>query len=832
MSFLLDQLLCYQFKKGQKTMCSRPSYYSLIVAGLILFSHGRFEVVAKSDAPEASATHSTSTNYASPQRRWRPRNPDGVYKAFIEPHWLADSDRFWYRNELADGRREYVLVDAGANEQGPAFDHQKLAKGLSAATGDEHNAEKLELSDLEFSTDTSAMRFLADETRFSCDLDSYECTEWNKDDAEERNEVADDARGRRWPRNRRSRTDGDDETDRSTTPSPDDKWVAFVRDHNVYVRPNEEDAAATQLSDDGSDQHSYRMLQWSPDSESLVAFRVTPGDDKEVYRIESSPRGGGRAKLQTSVYPLPGDRLTAFELNLFNPNTGKHIKPEVDVIDLGWPSVEWRPDDRHFSLMKVDRGHQRLRVFRVDSHTGDTVVLVDEQADTFIWTAHTENLDLRLVNWLDDSEELIYVSEMDGWRHLYLIDGESGGIKNPITTGDFVVRGVDWIDAENRQVWFTASGGHEGQDPYFLHYYRVDFDGSNLVLLTEGNGTHRVQFSPDRKYLIDTYSRVDAPPVHELRRSSDGSLIRQLEVADISELTESGWQPLEVFHTTGRDGVTEIWGVISLPKDFDPEKTYPVLESVYAGPQGSYVPKGFSASNRYASMTDLGFVVVQVDGMGTANRSKEFHDMCWHNLKDAGFPDRIKWIKSAAADRPYMDLDRVGIYGASAGGQNAAGGVLFHSDFYKAAAAGCGCHDNRMDKSSWNEQWMGYPVGPHYAKSSNIDNAKLLEGKLLLIVGELDNNVPPESTLRFVDALIKAEKDFEFEFVPGEGHGYGGSYGYSQMQNFFVRHLIDGYKSRDDAHDDDDSQSEEDQADRSRPAEANSQSRPATADVG
>jgi dipeptidyl aminopeptidase/acylaminoacyl peptidase len=244
-----------------------------------------------------------------------------------------------------------------------------------------------------------------------------------------------------------------------------------------------------------------------------------------------------------------------------------------------------------------------------------------------------------------------------------------------------------------------------------------------------------------------------------------------------------------VFAAKGRDGKTDIWGIITRPAGFDPAKRYPVIESIYAGPQGSFTPKSFSPGRQFAQLNALGFIVVQLDGMGTANRSKAFHDVCWHNLKDAGFEDRILWHKAVAAKYPQYDLERLGIYGGSAGGQNAAAAVLFHGDFYKAAVAGCGCHDNRMDKASWNEQWMGYPVGPHYAECSNIENAAKLTGKLMLIVGELDENVPTESTYRFADALIRAEKDFDLVVVPGAGHGMGGQYGERRMRDFFVRHL-------------------------------------------
>jgi dipeptidyl aminopeptidase/acylaminoacyl peptidase len=461
---------------------------------------------------------------------------------------------------------------------------------------------------------------------------------------------------------------------------------------------------------------------------------------------------------------LPGDKFTAYELSVFDVAARKQTKPSVDRLDFGSPRLRWGKDGHAFAYQKVDRGHQRLRVIEVDALTGTARNLIDERTKTFIWTAHTETLNLSIVNWLEKSDEIIYVSESNGWRHAYLIDAKAGALKNPITKGEWIIRGIDKIDEEARQVWFRASGVYPKQDPYLIHYGRVKFDGSELTWLTASDGNHAIAYSPDRKYIIDTFSRVDLPPMHELRRVSDGKLVCELERADVSD---ADWEAPEVFVAKARDGKTDIWGIITRPRNLDPNKKYPVIEDIYAGPQGSFVPKTFSATRRYASQTDLGFILVKMDGMGTANRSKAFHDACWHNLKDAGFEDRILWMKAAAAKYPYMDLTRVGVYGTSAGGQNAAAAVLFHPEFYKVAVAGCGCHDNRMDKASWNEQWMGYmPPDKLYSKDadnwysacSNIDNAHRLRGKLMLILGEMDNNVPIESTHRLVDALIKAKQ--------------------------------------------------------------------------
>jgi dipeptidyl aminopeptidase/acylaminoacyl peptidase len=784
---------------------------------------------------------------------FRPSRPvQGVYKDRITPHWFADNTRFWYRNDLAGKTKEFILVDAQRGTREPAFDHAKLAAALSKAAGVEYKADQLPFDAIEYvpawrgrpalasrghpglalpSHDSSVageeqeqdalatagvpqVRFTVDQTTWTCDLASYTCAKTDLGPVQSSDGQGDatSAAGRR------SRGPGREQG--PSADSPDGKWTASVKDHNVFVRDKGGDREV-QLSTDGVEGNAYDMLSWAPDSKTLVAWRIEPGDNKEVYLVESSPAGGGRAKFSKRPYALPGDKFKTYELNLFAVDAKKQIKPSVDKLELDWevPRLHWnvaQPPWRgrpalgkqgqdgletqgqdalatagcYFTYEKIDRGHQRFRVIEVDSHTAQVRNLIDEKTETFIWTTHTENLDLRLVNWLDKSDEILYVSERDGWRHLYLIDAAKGEVRNQLTKGEWVVRGIDLIDEDARQVWFHACGRNAGEDPYFIHYYRVNFDGSGLVALTEGNGTHTIQYSPDRRHLIDTYSRVDMAPVHELRRVSDGKLVCPLEKADISELIASGWAAPEVFVAKGRDGKTDIWGILCRPKGFDPAKKYPVIEYIYAGPQGSYVPKSFSAYRQFAPLTDLGFIVVQMDGMGTANRSKAFHDVCWKNLKDAGFPDRILWHQAAAQKYPYYDLSRVGIYGNSAGGQSAAGAVLFHPEFYQAAVASCGCHDNRMDKASWNEQWMGYPVGPCYSECSNIDNAGRLRGKLFLIVGEMDDNVPPESTMRFADALIKAGKDFDLLVIPGARHGMGGAYGQHRLQDFFVRNLL------------------------------------------
>ncbi|MEM9643705.1 MAG: prolyl oligopeptidase family serine peptidase [Planctomycetota bacterium] len=603
-----------------------------------------------------------------------------------------------------------------------------------------------------------------------------------------------------------SRKTGPTRPGQEQLPSPDGRWIASLENGCLCLRQTDPveraSGSATKIQLNQDPDSFFKHLEWAPDSRTLIAFQVTPGDEFVTHWIESSPDEGGRAKHSTRKYALPGDRFPTYRLVLLSVESGTSIEHSVEPIDFGRPRIRWNQDGRRFTFPKVDRGHQRFRLIEVDSHSGVHRTIVDESSDTFIWTAHRDHDAAPLLSWLSDGSRLIRESEQSGYRHLYLVNSDQGS-ETAITKGNWVVRGIDRIDETNEMIWFRASGIYPDQDPYFIHHCKIRFDGSDLVVLTNANGNHSIQFSPDQQHFIDTYSRVDCPPRHELRDSRDGSLVCHLESAQIVDRDEvgvpvknamsrldpnSGLYP-EVFVAKGRDGITDIWGYVCRPKDFDPEKKYPIIESIYAGPHGAHVPKSFRLTHQHHEFTDQGFVVVAIDGMGTAHRSKAFHDVCWQNLKDAGFPDRMRWIRAAAQKFPFMDIERVGIEGTSAGGQNAAAAVLFHGDFYRAAVASCGCHDNRMDKASWNEQWMGYPIGPQYEASSNVANAHRLTGKLFLMVGELDRNVPPESTLRFVDALIDADKDFDMLLLPGVGHSSGGSYGSRRRIEFFQRHL-------------------------------------------
>lgn len=571
--------------------------------------------------------------------------------------------------------------------------------------------------------------------------------------------------------------------------SPDGKWLAYIRDNNVYIASSDKNQGEeVPLSIDGTFDCFYDAnLIWSPDSKKIATLKTRQANCRRIPLLESAPKTQLQPLLHWRNYAKPGDVLPVSVPVLFDVEHRKQIPLDTRGYEnqFSLSLTGWREDSRGFTFEFNRRGHQQYIVGEVNAQNGMIRHLVDEKSDTFISYINNYRYDL------NDGMEILWMSERDGWRHLYRIDGKTGEVKNQITRGEWVVRKVIFVDAGQQRIYFMASGLNKKEDPYNQHYCCVNFDGTGFQDLTPENANHKVILSKDRSYFVDVYSRPDLPPVSVLRKLGEKKVIATLEKCDISDLKAQGWQMPEVFCAKGRDGKTDIWGTIYRPFNFDPSKSYPVVENIYAGPHDSHVSKDFNPIEwSSSSLAELGYIVVRIDGMGTNNRSKKFHDVCWKNLKDAGFPDRIKWIQAAARKYKYMDTSRVGIYGWSAGGQNAMAALLFHNDFYKAAVSFCGCHDNRMDKVWWNELWMGYPVDESYSRSSNVDNAHLLKGDLLLINGELDDNVDPASTLQVVDALIKADKMFEQLYLPGKGHSLGGSYELHRLYEFFNRKLL------------------------------------------
>lgn len=698
---------------------------------------------------------------------------DLVYNSVISPTWVGQTRTFWYEIRTRRGR-EYFLVNAQTKDKNPAFDQEKLAGLLSTSLGTSVKPFALPISNIEFNEGLTEMEFVADSVRWKLLLERYELVKIER--------IQPDRHARRhW-------ATVDTEQDGPPVISPDSVWVAFINDFNVFLR-RRDSGENFQLSFDGSKGEYYSThLQWSPNSRFLAVNKIRPHIPRFLYLLESTPADQLRPRLQKLEYLRPGDALQIRKPSLFDVVEKRQIPVNTQAFEHQYnlTNFRWREDSRAFTFEFNQRGHQVYQVVEVSSTDGRVRVVIDERSPTFI-----DYSGKRFRHDVGDGREIIWASERDGWNHLYLFDGRTGRIINQITSGEWVVRGVVHVNDNQRYIIFRGAGRHKDEDPYLVRYYRINFDGRGLRELTPEPVNHRAVFSSDHQYFINTYSRIDLPPVTVLRRATDGALLMELERADISDLVARGWQTPEVFSALGRDGKTMIWGNIYRPTNFDPTKSYPIIEAIYAGPHSAFVPKSFRPFlSRITCLVELGFIVVQIDGMGTSQRSKAFHDVAWRNLKDAGFPDRILWMQAAARKYPYMDIERVGIFGTSAGGQSAMGALLFHGYFYDAAVALNGCHDNRMDKIWWNEQWMGYPIGPHYKESSNVVNAHKLQGDLLLMLGELDDNVDPASTLQVVDALIEANKDFEFVMFPGRRHGLSGPYVERRIRDFFVRHLL------------------------------------------
>lgn len=570
--------------------------------------------------------------------------------------------------------------------------------------------------------------------------------------------------------------------------SPDGKW-RLTHDHdNLRLQSVADRTQYVTLTTDGTDSDVYETQpSWSPDSKLLAVSRVQPGDHHVVTIVRSSPPDQIQPKLHIlDDYLKPGDNIGHEQLVIIDVATHKQVEVDQTLMPNPWQFTDfhWSPDAKTLYFVENERGHKRLRLVAADVATGKVRMVVEESSPTFI-----DYADKLWVWYLDQTGEALWMSERSGYNHIYRVDLATGKMK-PVTQGKWMVRSVERVFPDERQLVLKIMGRNPKQDPYYYHYARVGFDGKGFTMLTEGDGSHALYWAPDRESYLDTYSRVDLPPITELRRASDGKLLATLAKADDKALRATGWTPPERFTAKARDGRTDIYGIIYKPTNFDPAKKYPVVEDIYAGPQDFFVPKTFEAYRSDAKLAELGFIVVKIDGLGTNWRGKAFHDVCYQNLADAGLPDRILWMKAAAKTRPWMDLDRVGIFGTSAGGQSAASAMFRFGDFYKAGVADCGCHDNRMDKIWWNELWMGWPVGKAYADNSNVPVAKNLEGKLYLMVAEDDTNVDPASTMQVVNALIKAGKDFDLLVYPNSEHGVlGHPYAFRRMEDFFVRSL-------------------------------------------
>ncbi|MGC1482408.1 MAG: DPP IV N-terminal domain-containing protein [Candidatus Acidiferrum sp.] len=707
----------------------------------------------------------------------------------VRANWLP-GDRFWYRDVRPDGF-EFVIYDAAHGTRQPAFDHAKIAAALSAAGGTAYNAAHLPFTTLEFSPNEESISFQVKSQHWTCNLRTDHCAAEPK--------RAEDAAA-----------------PAKEELSPDGKHAAFIRDYNLWVR-EVASGKETQLTTDGVKDFGYAtdnagwihsdrpILLWSPDSRKIATFQQDQRGVGEMYLVETKV---GHPVLQAWKYPLPGDAVvTTIQrviIDLEGPKVVRLLMPadqhrstlcdDVECRGSDWDDVEWSSDAKHLAFVSTSRDHKDEHLRVADAATGTVRDVLEETSATQYESGWGR------VNWryLPESNEIIWFSERDNWGHLYLYDLATGRLKNQITTGDWVVTQLLRVDGKNRLLYFLADGREKAENPYFTHLYRIGFDGKNLTLLTPESGNHGISFSPSGRYFLDDYSKPDVPNVAVVRDDA-GKLLSTVARTDISRLLEAGWQPPIPITVKARDGVTDLYGLMYKPTNLDPTKKYPIVNRIYPGPQGGSVGGwSFSAPRGDAqSLAELGFIVVEIEGMGNPLRSKKFHDFYYGNMGDNTLPDQIAGMKELAQKYSWIDIDRAGIYGHSGGGYAAADAMFRYPDFFKVGISESGNHDNREYEDDWGERYQGLLAKnadgtSNYDDQANENIAKNLKGHLLLAHGTMDDNVPPYNTLLVVDALIRANKDFDLLLLPNQHHGYGSEAPYMTRRrwDYFVRYLL------------------------------------------
>lgn len=591
--------------------------------------------------------------------------------------------------------------------------------------------------------------------------------------------------------------------------SPDGKRAAYIKDFNLWMRDTTS-GKETQLTVDGVKDFGYAtdnagwvhsdraILVWSPDSKKIATFQQDQRGASDMYLVSTNV---GAPKLEKWKYPLPGDPIATIQRVIIDTEIPRVIRLQTppdahrsticdDVsCDGGWEDVQWSADDKTLGFVSTSRDHKKENFRVADAESGAVTDVFEETSPTQFEAGQGT------VNWkyLPASNEFIWYTEQSGWGHLYLYDLTTKKLKNQITTGDWIVTQVLNVDEKNRVVYFNANGREKGQDPYFSHFYRVGFDGKNLKSLTPEDGNHDVSMSPDDRYFVDVYSKPDVPPVSILKDMT-GKPVANLEKTDISRLTATGWKPPTPITVKSRDGKWDLYGLMFTPTTLDQTKKYPIIDYIYPGPQGGAVgSRSFNAGRGdNQALAELGFVVVVIDGTCNPLRSKAFHDVCYGNIADNTLLDQIEGIKQLAAKYPYMDLARVGIWGHSGGGFATAAAMFRYPDFFKVGISESGNHDNRNYEDDWGERYIGLLAGDNYDKQANQNFAENLKGKLLLAHGTMDDNVPPSNTLLVVDALIKANKDFDLLMIPNARHGYGNASFYMMRRrwDYFVKNLL------------------------------------------
>ena len=732
----------------------------------------------------------TAADYARAEKLMGYNTTPLVFRSGVRPNWLP-GDRFWYRVTTSDGS-EFLIVDPAKESKTPAFDHVKLAAALSTAAGTAYDARHLPFTQFDFSADEKSISFTVQRRRWKCDLVTNQCAAEAEPSAQ---------RGR-----------GGAALD---VLSPDKKRAAFIRDFNLWIR----DVASgkeTQLTTDGVKDFGYAtdnagwvhsdraILLWSPDSKKIATFQQDQRKVGEMYLVDTKV---GHATLQAWKYPLPGDAVVAMiERVIIDVDQSRVIRLKLppdqhrsSVCDniacrgTDLADAEWSPDSTELAFLSSSRDHKEAHL-RVADLNGAVRDVLEEKVKTQFESGDNQQ------NWryLAASHEVIWFSERDNWGHLYLYDAVTGRLKSQITKGDWAVTDVLRIDEKNRLIYFLAVGSEPGRNPYFKHLYRIGLDGRKLELLTPDDGNHEIALSPSGRFFVDNYSQPDVAPVAVLRDES-GKSISTIEKADISKLQTTGWKPPVQITIKARDGATNLYGLMFKPTNLDPNKKYPIVNHIYPGPQGGSVGSWsfVAARGDCQALAELGFIVVEIEGMGNPLRSKSFHDFYYANMGDNTLPDQITGMKQLAAANPWIDLDRAGIYGHSGGGYATADAMFRYPDFFKVGISESGNHDNREYEDDWGERYQGLLEtksnnASNYDDQANQSLAKNLKGHLLLAHGTMDDNVPPNNTLLVVDALVKANKDFDLLLLPNQHHGYAaaGNYMTRRRWDYFVRYLM------------------------------------------
>ncbi len=732
----------------------------------------------------------TPDDYARAERFLGATTAPLVTGTGVRPTWTEDG-RFWYRTTVPGGGAFFV-VDPARRSREALFDQTRLTAALAAASGGRVDGSRLSVQTFDLAKDSRSMTVRLQNRRWKCDLQRYSCAPADS-------------------------SPGAVNAPPASSVSPDGRRAVFIRDNNLWAK-NLAGGGETQLTTGGIADFGYAtnnagwthsddpVVTWSPDSRQIATFQH---DGRGVREMQLVSTNVGAPRLESWKYPMPGDSVI-FRISRVIVSDGPDGRPRVVRLQMppdahrstvsdhvacstGICDTQWYPDGSHLAFVSSSRDHKSAWFRVADAQTGEVRTLFEERMPTQVGDAAlAENL------WrvLPSSNELIWWSQRDNWIHLYLYDLTTGQLKHRITSGEGNVDGIVRVDEKARVIYFLASGKETGRDPYFQHLYRIGFDGRSQTLLTPENANHVVSLSPDGRYFVDSYSTPNTPSVTVLR-DADGRLVQTLERADVSRLLATGWKAPTPIRMKARDGTTDIYGLMYTPSTLDSSKKYPIINHIYPGPQaGSVGPRSFSpARGDNQALAELGFVVVEIDGMGTPGRSKKFADAYYGDMGDNTLPDQVAGMKELATRYRFIDIDKVGIWGHSGGGFAAAAAMFRHPDFFDVGISESGNHDNRNYEDDWGERYQGLLTrngsSDNYADEANQTHAAKLRGKLFLVHGDMDDNVPPYNTQLVVDALVKAGKDFDLLMLPHARHGYGADNAYVMRRrwDYFVKNL-------------------------------------------